>query len=125
MLIKIILISNDQDYSYAVLTDLSAMGRKFTVSEMGWGENLPYDFEFALAGGNYRAPTIVMLDFNFSERAYTRLLERIDSIKEIMAIECIALRPPVDPQLFADLRRHGLPIFDGAPVSQAAAEAIH
>ncbi len=126
MLIQIILISNDQDYSYAVLTDLSAMGRKFSVSELEWSENLAFDFEIALVNGQYKTPTIVMLDFGLKHHQYKMVIDRIQAVKDAMAIECIALRPPADPELFANLRAHGLSIFDGVPTSPAVvAEAIH
>ena len=125
MLIQIILISDDQNYSLAVLNDLSSMRRKFTVTEMGWGDNAAYDFEFALANGRYQTPTIVMLDFGFSLHCFDQVVERLEAIREIMAIECMVLRPPADDALIASLKARGLPIFTGVETPAMPAEAIH
>ena len=90
---------------------------------MGWGDNLSYDFEFALASGKYNTPTIVMLDFGSENYHYESVIDRIDNLKDSMAI---VLRPPADTELFARLRARGLSIFDGVPAPPAVvAEAIH
>jgi hypothetical protein len=125
VLIQIIIITNDQNYSYALLTDLAGMRRKFTVSEIAWSDSVVYDFEFALTRGNFQTPTIVMMDFGFEAYSCEAIADRIDAVRAVMAIECIVLMPPAEAAILRVLRERGLPIFEGAPVESISAEAIH
>jgi hypothetical protein len=66
-----------------------------------------------------------MLDFGFGKHDYERVAKRVEVIREVMAIECMVLRPPEDAEMFADMRARGLPMFEGVSTPAIAAEMIH
>ncbi len=129
MQLQIILVSDDPQYSYTVLNDLTAMKRTVGVAELGWTDRLSFDVELALAKGRYKVPTILMLDCAFSALGNEAILERVASLKSSMPIECLVLRPAADDGAAERLRRLGVLVYEDeiAPpaVSLSAEAAIH
>ena len=125
MEIQIILISDDHDYSYGVLSEITKLRHAVSVTEFDWNSADPRARHEISGEDSHETPAIVMLDCGYKARAFETIVDCAIAAKPRRPIECLVMRPPVDKAVYATLAEKGVLMFDSAPLPISPAVAIH
>lgn len=122
--IELIVVTDDQAHARDLLAGLNHNRHQYAVSEVSVRVTLRSDLEAAVGASRGKRPVIVFLDCEFLREQVEAVAAHILSMKCVMAIECIATRPPAEPYRRRRLALLGVHLFDGFSPS-AEGIALH
>ena len=112
MQLRIVLVSDDQHYSYGVLSEITKLNHEVIVTEMNWAGASRAELDDLTVVGDTPVPTIVMMDFAFGRPDAGSAVDQLTSWRPGRAVECIAMRPPVDEMLLKTLAQRDVFFFE-------------
>ncbi len=125
MQLRIVLVSDDHHYSYGVLSEITKLNHEVIVTEMNWAGAGDAELDHLTVVGDMQVPTIVMMDFAFGRPDAGAAVDQLTSWRPGRAIECIAMRPPVDEKLRKTLAQRDVFLFESPETAKRREYALN
>ncbi|MGD9964907.1 MAG: hypothetical protein AB7T59_00125 [Hyphomonadaceae bacterium] len=117
--IDLIVMTDDRAHARDILAGLDRNQHQYLIREVARRESMLADLEAAVESARGLRPVIVFLDCEFLRGQVEMVAAHILSRKRVMAIECVATRPPAEPSRRMQLAILGVHLFDGFTASSA------
>lgn len=116
--VELIIVTDDRAHAQSVGDSLSQGRYRYAITHISHRPSLLADFDAAVESVRGKRPVIVFLDCGFLRGQAEMFAARVLELQRVMAIECVATRPPAEHHRRTHLRMLGASLLEGEQTAE-------